>query len=166
MSVEGDDDDPDTALERRRREGICNGEITPCVGFVVVPLLCPCCAAARKGARPRAAVPIPDSDDDDVIMEKEVALDAVLERRRQEAILNGEMIDLAADVGDEQLQRWVDSLAAFLQCSAKLGASRVFVGMPSNHRTVSDCSISLGFLHLGQHCIFSSCLRALLLASV
>ena len=32
-------------------------------------------------------------------------LDAVLERRRQDAICNGNMIDLAADVDDEQLQR-------------------------------------------------------------
>ena len=98
---------------RGARKGFCNGEMTSCVGFVIVSLLCPCCAAARRGAGPRAAVPIPDSDDDDVVMEKEVALDTVLERRRQEAILNGEMIDLAADVGDEQLQRWVHSLAAF-----------------------------------------------------
>ena len=35
-------------------------------------------------------------------------LDAVLERRRQDAICNGNMIDLAADVDDEQLQRCTD----------------------------------------------------------
>ena len=40
-------------------------------------------------------------------MEREVDLDAVLERRRQDAICNGNMIDLAADVDDEQLQRCV-----------------------------------------------------------
>ena len=50
----------------------------------------------------------PESDDDDPVMEREVDLDAVLERRRQDAICNGNMIDLAADVDDEQLQRCAD----------------------------------------------------------
>ena len=41
-------------------------------------------------------------------MEREVDLDTVLARRRQDAICNGQMIDLAADVDDQQLQRCAD----------------------------------------------------------
>ena len=54
--------------------------------------------AAPAAARLRVMTMIP-------VMEREVDLDAVLERRRQDAICNGNMIDLAADVDDEQLQR-------------------------------------------------------------
>jgi len=47
-------------------------------------------------------------------MEREVDLDAVLERRRQDAICNGQMIDLAADMDDQQLQRCVHALCSLL----------------------------------------------------
>ena len=43
-------------------------------------------------------------------MEREVDLDTVLARRRQDAICNGQMIDLAADVDDQQLQRCIHRL--------------------------------------------------------
>ena len=61
--------------------------------------------AAPRSAQRAAPAAAPESDDDDPIMEREVDLDAVLERRRQDAICNGNMVDLAADVDDEQLQR-------------------------------------------------------------
>ena len=122
--------------------------MTSCVGLVIFSQLCLCYAAARREAGARYAVPMTDSDDDDVIMEKEVDLDTVLERRRQEAILNGEMIDLAADVGDEQLQRWVHCPAA-LAVFFNSGRVRVVAIMPSSHRTVSDRSIILGVFASG-----------------
>ena len=61
--------------------------------------------AAPHSAQRAAPAAAPESDDDDPVMEREVDLDAVLERRRQDAICKGNMIDLAADVDDEQLQR-------------------------------------------------------------
>ena len=67
-----------------------------------------CCLAAARSARAAAAAAAAaaaDSDDDDILMEREVDLDTVLARRRQDAICNGQMIDLAADVDDQQLQR-------------------------------------------------------------
>ena len=48
-------------------------------------------------------------------MEREVDLDTVLARRRQDAICNGQMIDLAADVDDQQLQRCVEQLCSRMQ---------------------------------------------------
>ena len=67
--------------------------------------LCLAWHAAPRSAQRAAPEAALDSDDDDPVMEREVDLDAVLERRRQDAICSGNMIDLAADVDDEQLQR-------------------------------------------------------------
>lgn len=66
-----------------------------------------CCFAAARNARAAAAAAAAaaDSDEDEILMEREVDLDTVLARRRQDAICNGQMIDLAADVDDQQLQR-------------------------------------------------------------
>ena len=139
--------------------------LTSCVALVVFSLQCLCYAAARREAGSRSAVPMPDSDDDDVIMEKEVDLDAVLERRRQEAILNGEMIDLAADVGDEQLQRWVHCPAA-LAVFFDGGRVRVVLAMPSSHNTLVIAPSAWKCLHQGPYCICSSCLASLAPANV
>ena len=58
-------------------------------------------------------------------MEREVDLDAVLERRRQDAICNGNMIDLAADVDDEQLQRCMVSKINSVPRSHTAGMGRL-----------------------------------------
>lgn len=59
---------------------------------------------ARSGSKAAAAT-AEESDEDDVIMEREVDMAEVLRRRRQDAICDGRMIDIAADVDERRLQQ-------------------------------------------------------------
>lgn len=59
--------------------------------------------AGPSAAAAAAANPEGNDDGDEILVEAELGLDDVLARRREEAIRNGQMIDLEADVDKEQI---------------------------------------------------------------
>lgn len=89
-------------------------------------------AGPQSARAATAAAEAADSNDDDILMDRELDLDTVLARRRQDAICNGQLIDLAADVDDQQLQRCIQRLCTLQESCTHLSVrASMRTGKPS-----------------------------------